>query len=106
MVYRGDAERTKRRKRALINHANIVCPMAPLSSFFTPLTPNMVVLEDALEPRLLLTPLQYISQLKVLYKRAIKLPGHASIQIIVMLRFFEFRMEGTSREPKSLKILT
>ena len=103
MVYRGDTERTKRSKRALINHANIVCPKAPLSSFFTLLTPNMDVLEDALEPRLILTPLECISQLKVLYKKAIKLPGHASIEIIVMLKFFEFRMEGTSRHVSSVQ---
>jgi len=88
VVYTGDADRTKRRKKAEIAQALRACPMAPIATYFgSTATATMSRLDAA----------TCVTRLQELFHKSKAMQGPQFVQICVLLKFFELRVEEKSR---------
>ena len=91
-VYTGDSDRTKRRKQSANAFARRQCPMEKLTEWLIPIQQSKVSS---------LTASDCIRKLKILFDGSKKSNGHHFIQVCVLLKFFELRSSGFSRNHSS-----
>ena len=88
-VYLLDSERTKRRAKSNLTQPLKACPMAPINTFFISTQAKSSTLAET----------SCMVELQELYAKSKQLNGPGFIQIVVLLKFFDFTNFGP--QPKS-----
>ncbi|KAF0701900.1 hypothetical protein AaE_016253 [Aphanomyces astaci] len=99
--YDGTSQRTKRRKKAMIIQAHMSCPMKTLDAWFDPCdaAPPVPVVSVC---RTLLECLESLNEVLKDKKKS----AHEFAQLVVLAKFFEFRLNGATRHDASTSAAT
>ena len=91
VVYTGDSERTKRRKKAEITHTLRVCPMSSIRAYFGSSQSTFAAGASRLDAPTCVTRLEEkLHQAKAVH-------GPRFVQICLLIKFYELRVDGKSR---------